>query len=125
MLIYYSVIINFKYVWAIGNQIYSNKTPFSFNIIFNSLGLIFIYTLDVVGMFVLTMFFKFHLKLVYENKTTIETIEKKSQDFESSYNIGKNNNFEQVMGTNKFLWFIPYGSFSGQPIGNGMDWTLT
>lgn len=75
-------------------------------------------------MFVLTMFFKFHLKLVLENKTTIETIDKKGEEFDSPYSLGHDSNFNQVMGTNKLLWFIPLNSSSGQPLGNGIDWSF-
>eukprot|EP00340_Litonotus_pictus_P006212 CAMPEP_0170515286 /NCGR_PEP_ID=MMETSP0209-20121228/1734_1 /TAXON_ID=665100 ORGANISM="Litonotus pictus, Strain P1" /NCGR_SAMPLE_ID=MMETSP0209 /ASSEMBLY_ACC=CAM_ASM_000301 /LENGTH=252 /DNA_ID=CAMNT_0010799697 /DNA_START=526 /DNA_END=1284 /DNA_ORIENTATION=- len=71
------------------------------------------------------MFFKFHLKLVFENKSTIETIDKKGEEFESSFDMGAQNNFNQVMGLNKVLWFIPYTDYSGQPVGNGIDWSMS
>lgn len=122
ILIYYSVIIHFKYVYKVGEDLYSNKTSFKSGILIDSLGLIFLYALDVVAMVVLTRFFIFHLLLVFENKTTIETIEKKTQEFDSAYSLGAKQNFEQVMGINVFLWFLPFNSNSGQPIGNGIDW---
>lgn len=125
LLIYFSLVINFKYVFEVVESIYHNKTSFKFTILFDSLGLIFIYHMDVAAMFVLTMFFKFHIMLVLENKTTIETIDKKNEDFKSPYDFGYWNNFIQVMGESKFHWFLPIHSFSGQPIGNGIDWTTT
>jgi len=123
ILIIFSIFINFKFVWNDGLELYHNKKRFEFNTILKSLFLIFLYTLDFVAMIVLSMFFKFHLKLVFENKTTIETIEKKTQEYDSGFSLGSWNNFEQVMGSNKFLWFIPFASYSGQPVGNGIDWT--
>lgn len=123
-LIYFSALVNFKFFWEVLKQVYFNQTHFKFDVLFDSLGLIFLYTLDIVAMFVLTMFFKFHLKLVLENKTTIETIDKKGEEFDSPYSLGHDSNFNQVMGTNKLLWFIPLNSSSGQPLGNGIDWSF-
>lgn len=70
------------------------------------------------------MFFKFHVTLVLENKSTIETIDKKGAYFESQYDLGYANNFHQVMGMNKLLWFIPIKANSGDPVGNGIDWGI-
>jgi hypothetical protein len=45
------------------------------------LGYIFLYTLDLVMLIIIGLFFKFHLALVLENKTTIETIDKKGTNY--------------------------------------------
>jgi len=121
-LIYFSNLINFNFVYDVGRKLASNQTKFKFDVIVNSLGLIFIYTLDLVAMVVLTIFFKFHLKLVTENKTTIETIDKKGEEFESPFDLGRDNNILQVMGISKALWFFPLRDSSGAPVGNGIDW---
>ena len=39
-------------------------------------------------MVLITFFLKFHLKLALSNKTTIENLEKKDQDYISVYDIG-------------------------------------
>jgi hypothetical protein len=44
---------------------------------------IFVYVIDIGASIVIGLFFKFHLVLVLENKTTIETIDKKGTYFES------------------------------------------
>jgi len=36
---------------------------------------------------VMTNFLKFHILLIFENKTTIEFLEKKGEPFESPYNV--------------------------------------
>jgi hypothetical protein len=36
----------------------------------------------------MTMFLKFHLKLALSNKTTIENLDKKGEDYLSAYDIG-------------------------------------
>jgi hypothetical protein len=68
-------------------------------------------------------FFKFHLKLVFKNCTTIETLD---PDFEkkNKYNIGYKENWEQVMGKNKLFWFIPFIIDIGYPNGDGLTWPV-
>ena len=50
-----------------------------------------------LGIFVLsmliTMFSRFHFKLLFENKTTIENLEKKKQKFFSEWDLGRKKNF--------------------------------
>lgn len=65
-------------------------------------------------------FFKFHRKLMKENKTTIENLEHKSKPYLSKYDISSHHNFEQVMGTNKWLWAIPIMPASAKPKGEGI-----
>ena len=83
---------------------------------------ILVYVIDIVMGFILTQFFKFHIKLILENKTTIETLDHKGQEFQSKYNKGKLNNWYEVMGITKWLWFIPLKIYQGKPKGNGIDW---
>ena len=68
-------------------------------------------------------FFKFHLKLVFKNCTTIETLD---PDFEkkNKYNINNKENWEQVMGTSKLFWFIPFIIDIGYPKGDGLTWPV-
>lgn len=122
VLLYFSIFINFKFFYEVLILLYHNS--FRLNIFIESFGVIFIYLLDLVACFILTMFFKFHVTLVLENKSTIETIDKKGEYFESQYDLGYLNNFHQVMGINKLLWFIPIKANSGDPIGNGIDWGI-
>ncbi len=80
------------------------------------------YVLDLAALVIIYLFTKFHIKLILDNKTTIETIDKNIDDFKSPYSIGKYNNFCQVFGYNKVLWFLPIKDISGVPSGNGIDW---
>ncbi len=79
-------ISNGKFVYDIVHKIIKNKITAKKNFTENLYFLI-LYSLDILLMFFLASFFKFHLKLVLENKTTIETIDKKGKDFESSVTI--------------------------------------
>ena len=83
---------------------------------------ILLYFLDIIMEIILVQFFKFHIKLILENKTTIETLDHKGQEFKSQFDKGKWENFIEVMGLSKVLWFIPLKTYYGKPKGNGIDW---
>jgi len=68
-------------------------------------------------------FFKFHLKLLFKNITTIENLNPENIK-KNKYNIGYYNNFLQVMGKNKLFWFLPWNNSEGYPIGDGLNWPL-
>ena len=59
------------------------------------LKLVLIGGLWFIDMFVgclITFFLRFHLKLIRENKTTIENIDKKGLPFQSKYDMGEQYN---------------------------------
>eukprot|EP00347_Sterkiella_histriomuscorum_P009445 403341189 len=70
----------------------------------------------------MTFFLKFHVYLMLNNKTTIENLEKKGQSFQSAFDMGNENNFYQVFGTNPWLWPFPVFASSGKPLGDGIYW---
>lgn len=70
----------------------------------------------------MTFFLRFHIKLVTQNKTTIENIEHKGKAYDNQYDIGAFTNWFQVFGTNKFLWPFPIVLGSGKPLGDGIYW---
>ena len=63
----------------------------------------------------ITVFFAFHLYLINSQRTTIEYCEKRSFDAAngacqpSPYDFGTFRNFQNVLGNNVFLWFLPFG----------------
>ena len=63
-----------------------------------------------------------HIYLAATNKTTIERLDKKGNDYKSVYDIGSLNNWYQVFGTNKLLWPFPVFLGSGKPLGDGIYW---
>jgi hypothetical protein len=65
-------------------------------------------------------FFSFHRKIMYDNKTTIETLEMKNKPYESKYNINMKHNIMQIMGTKLWLWPMPIMPASAKPIGEGI-----
>jgi len=121
LVLLFSDIANAPFFYKNVMKIYNNKVNFNEDIS-NSLFFILIYALDLGLTVIIGLFFKFHLKIILENKTTIETIDKKGIDFSSIFDLGTNRNWLQVMGNNKILWFFPIKLFIGQPLGNGIDW---
>mmetsp|Transcript_30031 Transcript_30031/g.26605 ORF Transcript_30031/g.26605 Transcript_30031/m.26605 type:complete len:270 (+) Transcript_30031:358-1167(+) len=70
----------------------------------------------------MTNFLKFHIDLIFNNKTTIEFLEKKGEEFESPYKLSPMENWRQVFGHNVMLWFFPVSWASGHPVGDGVYW---
>jgi hypothetical protein len=62
------------------------------------------------------------VKLILENKTTIETLDHKGKEFKSKFDKGKWDNYYEVMGMSKILWFFPLKRYYGKPKGNGIEW---
>ena len=73
-------------------------------------------------LFVMGMFFKFHIWLVSSNMTTIENMNKERSGYNPHYNMGAKYNWLQVFGNNKLLWPFPVFMDSGKPIGDGVIW---
>jgi len=71
----------------------------------------------------LTNFIKFHVKLVLDNYTTIENLERE-EGAKSKFDIGKRRNWEQVFGANQWLWWLPLHTQASRPIGDGVRWRV-
>jgi hypothetical protein len=117
----YILICNSKFTYEVVAKIFQNKDHFRTELR-SKFWFLFIYSIDIVAFIITFLFFKMHLILVFENKTTIETIEKKGQKFQSEFSKGIYFNWTQVMGANKFLWFFPLKLYIGVAKGNGIDW---
>ena len=117
-----TIIANFYSTYELIRDTVINK-DFEFNTqLILKIFYVLVYIIDLVMGFILSQFFKFHIKLILENKTTIETLDHKGQEFQSKYDKGKLNNWYEVMGITKWLWFIPLKIYQGKPKGNGIDW---
>jgi len=71
----------------------------------------------------LTNFVKFHLKLVMQNYTTIEHLERED-GAKSKFDIGRLRNWEQVFGSNKWMWWAPMHTSTSRPVGDGVRWRV-
>merc|ERR1719217_1245542 len=70
-----------------------------------------------------TNFIKFHMKLVLDNYTTIENLERE-EGAKSKFDIGRRRNWEQVFGSNASLWWMPLHTQASRPIGDGVRWRV-
>ena len=71
---------------------------------------------------IITMFLKFHLKLVLTNSTTIESLDVEHKKENEKFNLSPMENWEQVFGTDRLFWFIPIPTKRGRPDGDGLTW---
>merc|ERR1712150_383950 len=71
----------------------------------------------------LSPFIKFHIKLVLDNYTTIENLERE-EGAKSKFDIGRRRNWEQVFGTNSWLWWYPVHIPASRPVGDGVRWRV-
>ena len=86
--------------------------------VFVVIGYLFILILS----FLLLPFYKFHLTLVLNNSTTIESLEKEHAAENLKYRLTYSENWRQVFGFNKLLWFFPLVLERGRPDGDGLNW---
>jgi len=84
---------------------------------------LFMYMFVLMLILTLTNFIKFHLKLVTDNYTTIENLERE-EGAKSKFDIGRRRNVEQVMGANPWLWWCPMHTQASRPIGDGVRWRV-
>jgi palmitoyltransferase len=118
-----TIIANFWSTYSLIYETVINYKQIEFNFSFSIKVLhTVIYIIDLVMSVILSQFFKFHITLILENKTTIETLDHKGKEFHSKYDKGKWNNWYEVMGITKWLWFFPLKMYQGKPKGNGIDW---
>eukprot|EP00349_Pseudokeronopsis_sp_Brazil_P005919 CAMPEP_0202964032 /NCGR_PEP_ID=MMETSP1396-20130829/8098_1 /ASSEMBLY_ACC=CAM_ASM_000872 /TAXON_ID= /ORGANISM="Pseudokeronopsis sp., Strain Brazil" /LENGTH=176 /DNA_ID=CAMNT_0049685797 /DNA_START=242 /DNA_END=772 /DNA_ORIENTATION=- len=90
------------------------------------------FVLVILAAVMMSMFLKFHIRLVSENKTTIENLEQTGrlhpqqnrQQEIKDYNVGITTNWQQVFGSNPWLWPFPVYLGSGKPVGDGIYWSL-
>ena len=71
---------------------------------------------------IITMFLKFHIKLVLTNSTTIESLDTDHKKENQKFNLSQRENWEQVFGSDPLFWFFPIPTKRGRPEGDGLTW---
>lgn len=71
-----------------------------------------------------TMFFKYHVFLVLNNSTTIESLDKDNKE-NAKFKLSTSENWAQVFGFDTSLWFFPVFAESGRPNGDGLNWKIS
>eukprot|EP01126_Amoeba_proteus_P043550 TRINITY_DN4788_c0_g1_i1.p1 TRINITY_DN4788_c0_g1~~TRINITY_DN4788_c0_g1_i1.p1 ORF type:complete len:144 (-),score=24.16 TRINITY_DN4788_c0_g1_i1:153-584(-) len=77
-------------------------------------------TCAICGIFGLTVlcFMGLHLDLIFKNQTTLESFKNLTYN---PYDLGKRANWEQVFGTDPWLWFLPIANH----VGDGLKFPTT
>ena len=94
----------------------------------NYVGLILIainYIPTVVITFLFGKFVIYHIKLVLNNSSTIESLDTENKDKYKKFCLSKKDNFEQVFGKNKLYWFLPVNIEQAKPVGDGLLWKVS
>ena len=110
------------FVYEIINDIINKRLKYSD--IFHAGIILVSYSFIFVFSFIFLAFFKFHIQLVLNNSTTIESLDKEHQIENEKFNIGIKENWVQVFGNNCCLWLLPLDLDSGKPIGDGLTWKI-
>ena len=121
--VFYLDIIYIPHSINSGLLLYKNRHSVNISLMTKCFLIIFNHLILLVLTFLDFEFLKYHIKLVLSNATTIESLD---ADFmkKNKYNINKKENWEQVFGTNKFYWFLPYVNEKSYPKGDGLTWPL-
>jgi len=80
------------------------------------------YIPTVVITFLFGKFVIYHIKLVINNSSTIESLDTENKDKYKKFCLSKKDNFEQVFGKNKLYWFLPVNVEQAKPVGDGLLW---
>eukprot|EP00759_Apiculatamorpha_spiralis_P034776 PhF_6_TR35784/c0_g1_i1/m.52005/K20028/ZDHHC2_15_20; palmitoyltransferase ZDHHC2/15/20 len=103
-------------LWHSFDFLHEKKPHSPFKVI-RGVNFAFAYCVALVFSASLTMFLAFHFKLVSQNTTTIERLEKQDKLRASSkmhlYDIGTYENFVAVFGDQWYLWLIPVATTEG------------
>jgi palmitoyltransferase len=69
-------------------------------------------------------FVLFHIKLVLDNSSTIESLDQDNKDKYKKFKLSKKENIEQVFGKKKLYWFLPIINEAAKPVGDGLLWKI-
>jgi hypothetical protein len=111
----------FEEVYRIAKEVYLNRLQYSE--IYRALIILPAYLIILIISVLITLFLKFHVSLVINNTTTIEALDPIVW-VENKFKLSKMENWVQVFGENKILWFFPVLAESGFPKGDGLVWKI-
>eukprot|EP00429_Kryptoperidinium_foliaceum_P063159 CAMPEP_0176069350 /NCGR_PEP_ID=MMETSP0120_2-20121206/34624_1 /TAXON_ID=160619 /ORGANISM="Kryptoperidinium foliaceum, Strain CCMP 1326" /LENGTH=261 /DNA_ID=CAMNT_0017402981 /DNA_START=30 /DNA_END=815 /DNA_ORIENTATION=+ len=111
------VMILWRGMWAKG------QTPSDAMFVASTCLLGLAFSLSVCLVCTLTNFIRFHVRLVVDNYTTIENLEREEKA-KSKFDIGRRRNMEQVFGSSHLLWWLPLHTQASRPVGDGVRWRV-
>ena len=98
------------------------KKQIKYSEIFHAGIVVICYSAVFIFSIIITMFWKFHMKLILTNSTTIESLDIDHKKDNEKFNIGYRQNWEQVFGIDPLFWFVPFPVKRGRPEGDGLTW---
>ena len=108
------------FIYEIIINLINNK--FDYMIFIHKSIVIICYLVILIFTFIINIFFKFHIKLVLKNSTTIESLDIEHKSEYEKFDISPIDNWRQVFGFSKLFWFIPFKDRRGAPDGDGLNW---
>lgn len=103
--------------------LYKRKDCWDVTLLMHGFGVVVNHLLIIVLTGFNCNFLKFHLELVLNNYTTIESLDEEFMKC-NKYNISYGENWEQVFWKNKLYWFIPVINEQTYPKGDGLTWPI-
>ena len=129
MLIYFllSVLyLDFIYIpksYTLCIQLYKRRDCWDVYLLINGFGVVMNHLIIIVLTVLNYNFLKFHLQLVLNNYTTIESLDEEFMKY-NKYNINYMENWEQVFGKSRLYWFLPVINEKTYPKGDGLTWPV-
>lgn len=124
LLLWYIVITTIPFIYQIAHHLYVTRMKIPDFLYVKYITIVPGYLLVCILTVLNTMFFKYHITLVLNNSTTIESLDKDSKEFEK-FKLSYYENWAQVFGFDSVLWFFPVFSESGRPNGDGLNWKIS
>ena len=109
--------------YALCVQLYKKRDCWDFNLLMNGFVVVINHLIIIILTGLNSTFLKFHLELVLNNYTTIESLDEEFMKY-NKYNINYLENWEQVFGKNRLYWFIPVINEQTYPKGDGLTWPV-
>jgi len=113
-------------IWRVGilwSAMFGSGKRTSVGFVFTTVIILVAWLMAIALVFTFTNFVKFHIKLVLENYTTIENLERE-EGARSKFDIGRRRNWEQVFGAKPWMWWCPLHTTTSRPIGDGVRWRV-
>ena len=87
-----------------------------------------ILTVNYLPIIIITVLFGkfviYHIKLVLNNSSTIESLDQENKDKYKKFCLSTEENIEQVFGRKKIYWMLPIINEESRPVGDGLLWKV-
>jgi palmitoyltransferase len=118
-----TIYVDFSEFYFVANMCFKLfKKQIKYSEIFHAGIVVICYAAVFIFSIIITMFWKFHMKLILTNSTTIESLDTEHKKDNKKFDLGYRQNWEQVFGVDPLFWFAPFPTKRGRPEGDGLTW---